>query len=250
MFFKNFLNMIFFKAFLFCLITSCSKHSVNITSNINDSTMINPDSTNYADTSKMYTFLALGDSYTIGQSVNEDERFPAQTISLLKSDSIKFSSLQYIATTGWTCENLLNAIANQNPNGSFDVVTLLIGVNDQYQNRDTTGYREKFTACLQKAILLAVNPQHVFVVSIPDYSVTPFAQNDDTTLIRKQIDEFNKINKEVTLANKISYTYITDLTREAKNDRSLIADDGLHPSGKEYAKWAALLAPEIKKVLR
>lgn len=250
MLFRNLFNMIFLKAILFCLITSCSKQSVNTISNNNDSTMINHDSTNNTDTSKTYTFLALGDSYTIGQSVNEDERFPAQTINLLKDDSIKFSSPKYIATTGWTCQNLLDAIASKNPKGPFDVVTLLIGVNDQYQKRDTTGYRENFTTCLQKAISLAVNPQHVFVVSIPDYSVTPFAQNDDTALIRKQIDEFNEINKEVTLLYKISYTYITELTREAKNDSSLIANDGLHPSGKEYAKWAALLAPQIKKILQ
>ena len=91
---------------------------------------------------------------------------------------------------------------------------------------------------------------HVFVLSIPDYSVTPFAQDSDTSQISKEIDEFNAINKEITLSYNISYTDITSLTREAKNDASLIASDGLHPSGKEYAKWAALLAPEIEKVLK
>ena len=139
----------------------------------------------------------------------------------------------------------------QNPQGPYDVVTLLIGVNDQYQHFDTGGYRIHFTQCLQNAIALAGNKKdHVFVLSIPDYSVTPFAANSDTAQIRKELDEFNAINKEITLSFNISYTDITPLTREAKNDASLIAGDGLHPSGKEYAKWAALLAPEIEKVLK
>ena len=200
---------------------------------------------------KKNTWLALGDSYTIGESVKEEDRFPAQTISLLNNDSLSFVNPQYIATTGWTCQNLLDAITQQNLQNTFDIVSLLIGVNDQYQNRDTAGYREKFTLCLQKAIALAGNKtNHVLVISIPDYSVTPFAANDDTELIRKQIDEFNAINKEVTLSYNINYVYITDLTRAAKTDASLIANDGLHPSAKEYAKWAALLTPQIEKALK
>ncbi len=162
-----------------------------------------------------------------------------------------FKTPEYIATTGWTTLILLNAIASQNPQGPYDVVSLLIGVNDQYQHMDTGGYRIHFTQCLQQAIALAGNrTNHVFVLSIPDYSVTPFAQNSDTMQIRKGIDQFNSINKEITESYQISYTNITPLTREAKNDASLIAGDGLHPSGKEYAKWAALLAPEIEKVLK
>ncbi|HEY2727848.1 MAG TPA: SGNH/GDSL hydrolase family protein, partial [Parafilimonas sp.] len=113
------------------------------------------------------------------------------------------------------------------------------------------GYRVHFNQCLLKAIALAGNKRdHVFVLSIPDYSVTPFAANSDTAEIRKEIDEFNAIDKAVALSFNISYTNITPLTREMKNDASLIAFDGLHPSGKEYAKWAALLAPEIEKALK
>lgn len=232
---------------LFCLayrqaglMISCTKHNSATTINNNDTIMNN----------KQYTWLALGDSYTIGESVNIEERFPAQTIGLLQNDSLIFSTPKYIATTGWTTQKLLDAVAEQKPAATFNVVTLLIGVNDQYQHRDTTGYREKFTACLQKAIELAGIREHVFVISIPDYSVTPFAMHGDTAMIRKQLDEFNAINKEVTISYQISYTDITQLTREAKTDSTLIAGDGLHPSGKEYAKWAALLAPEIAKVLK
>ncbi len=145
----------------------------------------------------------------------------------------------------------MNGIATKNPHGLYNVVSLLIGVNDQYQQFDTGGYRTDYTQCLQKAITLAGNKtDHVFVISIPDYSITPFAAGSDTAEIRRQIDEFNAINKEVTLSYNISYTDITPLTREAKTDASLIAGDGLHPSGKEYAKWAELLAPEIEKVLK
>ena len=197
------------------------------------------------------SWLTLGDSYTIGESVEELERFPAQTVSLLKKDSLIIKTLRYIATTGWTTQDLLSAVAAKNPQGPFDIVSLLIGVNDQYQQHDTTGYREGFTGCLRKAIELAGNKKdHVFVLSIPDYSVTPFAQHSDTNRIRKEIDEFNAINKAISLSFNISYTDITPLTREAKNDASLIAMDGLHPAAKEYANWAALLASQIKNVLK
>ncbi|HEY2725859.1 MAG TPA: GDSL-type esterase/lipase family protein [Parafilimonas sp.] len=244
------------QTFLFCLIMSCTKPAATPVLNNSDTTMNNNDSTNTdstdnSDTTNTYTWLALGDSYTIGQSVNEDERFPAQTISILNNKNLSFKTPEYIATTGWTTLNLLDAIAQQNLQPPYNVVSLLIGVNDQYQHFDTGGYRIHFTQCLQNAIALAGNkPEHVFVLSIPDYSVTPYAQNSDTAQIRKELDEFNAINKEITLLYNISYTDITPLTREAKNDASLIAGDGLHPSGKEYAKWAALLAPQIEKVLK
>jgi lysophospholipase L1-like esterase len=238
------------QTFLFCLAgltMSCTKSSIHSDMNNNDTT-INTDLTGNNTT---YTWLALGDSYTIGESVKEEERFPAQTISILKNKNILFKPPEYIATTGWTTLNLLDAITQQNPQEPYDVVSLLIGVNDQYQHFDTSSYKIHFAQCLQKAIALAGNKtEHVFVLSIPDYSVTPFAQNSDTAQIRKELDEFNAINKKVTLSYNISYTDITPLTREAKNDASLIAGDGLHPSAKEYAKWVELLAPEIKKVLK
>jgi len=199
---------------------------------------------------KQLTLLALGDSYTIGEAVQERERFAAQAISILKADGFNFSEPLYIATTGWTTQDLLNAISQQTLSTPYDIVSLLIGVNDQYQDLDTAGYRARFTECLEAAIRFAGdNRDHVFVLSIPDYSVTPFAADKDTAQIAKEIDEFNAINKAITLSYNISYVEITALSREAKEDPSLIASDGLHPSGKEYAKWATLLATEIKKVV-
>jgi len=227
----------FLQVILFCMLMNSSKDD---TMNLNYETM----------NERQYSWLALGDSYTIGESVNENERFPAQTITLLKAESLNFSEPHYIATTGWTTENLLDGIEQRKQDGPFDIVSLLIGVNDQYQHMDTADYRKHFNECLEKAIGFAGDKKNrVFVLSIPDYSVTPFAANSDITQIRTEIDEFNAINKAITLSYDISYIDITPLTREAENDTSLIAADGLHPSAKEYAKWAELLATEIKAVL-
>ena len=196
------------------------------------------------------TWLALGDSYTIGQSVTEAERFPAQTANLLKQSGINIGTPDYIATTGWTTDALSTAIQTQNPT-PHDVVSLLIGVNDQYQRHDTTGYRQKFTDLLIRSIQLANGKkENVFVLSIPDYSVTPFAAGGDTARIRLEIDWFNAINKNVTAAYNCTYLDITTSTREARYDAALIANDGLHPSGLEYRKWANRLAPLMLPVLK
>jgi lysophospholipase L1-like esterase len=196
------------------------------------------------------TYLALGDSFTIGQSVTESERFPQQTAAWLRINGINLVAPDYIATTGWTTGNLQNAINQRNP-VNHDVVSLLIGVNDQYQLHDTTGYRERFTLLLENAIQLARGKkEHVFVLSIPDYSVTPFALYYDTARIRLEIDWFNNINKQVTNIFKITYLDVTTSFREARNDRTLIATDGLHPSGLEYKKWADRLGPLMLPVLK
>lgn len=196
-------------------------------------------------------YLALGDSYTIGESVEDTERFPAQTAKLLGEQQINVSTPEYIAVTGWTTTDLLAAINLQNPAKDFDIVTLLIGVNDQYQHRDTNEYRTFFTELLNKSIDLAAGKKaHVFVLSIPDYSAAPFVDEADKASVSAQVDVFNAINKEVTLQNNITYIDITPATRQAVSDASLVANDGLHPSGKEYAVWANMLAPLIKKVLQ
>lgn len=197
-------------------------------------------------------YLALGDSYTIGEGVPVAERFPHQTMALLKGRGVNMQEPQYIAQTGWPTGSLLYAINATNPPDSFDVVSLLIGVNNQYQRRDTGQYRQEFTQCLKEAIRLAgKRPNRVFVLSIPDYSVTPFAaRNSDTARVSREIDQFNKINKQVTDSAGIVWIEITQGSREARLDPSLIANDGLHPSGREYAKWAAKLAEEMTKVLR
>lgn len=196
------------------------------------------------------TWLALGDSYTIGQGVEAADRFPTQTVNILRQAGINMNIPDYIATTGWTSGVLTNQVQSQNP-GQYDVVSLLIGVNDQYQTHDTTGYRQRFTGLLQKAIQLARGKkENVFVLSIPDYSVTPFAAFSDTARIRQEIDWFNAINRHVTQQLQCPYLDITPSTREALYDRTLLASDGLHPSKIEYRKWAVRLGPMVEAAVR
>lgn len=193
-----------------------------------------------------YTFLALGDSYTIGQSVAEAERFPNITVELLRNMGKGSALPKIIATTGWTTANLLSALNANPPGNNYDVVTLLIGVNNQYQGRSIAEYRSEFTQLLVKAIEYARgNKLHVFVLSIPDYGVTPFAQNSDTARIAREIDQFNSANKEISDAYGVNYLDITPISREGKVDATLHAIDGLHPSGKQYRRWATLLAPLV-----
>lgn len=197
-----------------------------------------------------YRYLALGDSYTIGQSVPADQRFPVQTTFLLFNQQVAIQQLSVIATTGWTTGNLISALNGNNLGNNFDFVTLLIGVNNQFQGRSKAEYRTEFTNLLNRAISHVGNRKNrVFVLSIPDYSVTPFAMNRDTALIAQQINEFNAINKSVTDSAGIIYLDITPISREGRNDPTLHASDGLHPSGKQYERWAALLAPIMKQSL-
>jgi len=191
-------------------------------------------------------FLALGDSYTIGQSVNEEDRFPNQTAAMLRFRGDSIANPEIIARTGWTTLNLQNAIVGKKISQPYRIVTLLIGVNDQFQTHDTAGYRERFHSLLKSAIKFAGDLRtHVFVLSIPDYSVTPFASSYDTMMIRTQIDQYNAINFSVSKQEAVNYVDITTSTREAVQDPTLIAADGLHPSGKEYKKWAMKLAELI-----
>lgn len=214
-----------------------------------EAVFVNPTPTPPASNAQK-SYLALGDSYTIGQSVSMQDRFPAKVVSILRSGGLALLDPVYVAQTGWTTSNLQTEINLINPPATFDVVTLLIGVNDQYQRMDTAGYATRFTALLEKAIQLASGrTSRVFVLSIPDYSVTPFVHPTDKPRVRAEIDAFNAINKRITLAYRVDYTDITPSTREAATNPALIAGDGLHPSGLEYAKWALLLAPKIKAAL-
>ncbi len=200
---------------------------------------------------KKHTLLCLGDSYTIGEAVSEQERFAMQAVALLKAEKVYFEEPVIIAQTGWTTDELALAIREKNLIGHFDYVTLLIGVNNQYRGRDLGNYRHEFHELLNIAIELADRkPTNVFVLSIPDWGVTPFAANDKRgkNIISEEIDLFNAINKDETLKVKAHYIDITPVSREAKTNPSFIAGDGLHPSGLMYAEWARLLAKELKRV--
>jgi lysophospholipase L1-like esterase len=203
-------------------------------------------------------YLALGDSYTIGESVRPEERYPEQVRRILaEKDHLDCGDPEIIAVTGWTTGNLLEALADakigEGGGPTYDAVSLLIGVNNQYQGRSLAEYRLQFGELLRKSIRLADNrPSHVLVLSIPDYSVTPFAraQGRDTTLIAAQIDLFNRINHELAQQYGVTYIDVTSESRKAGMNASLIAADGLHFSGEEYNAWARLMEPVLKEILK
>lgn len=193
--------------------------------------------------------LCLGDSYTIGEAVDETERFPMQAVELLKQQHIFFAPPTIIAKTGWTTDELSAAIKEKNLTGTYDVVTLLIGVNNQYRGRDLENYRKEFSALLETAFAYSDKKMfRVFILSIPDWGVTPFAANDKRgeKKISEEIDLFNVINKEETVKAKANYIDITPVSRQAKTNPALLATDGLHPSGKMYAEWAKQLSEAIQ----
>lgn len=211
--------------------------------------MKKPDKSNPMENKLSY--LALGDSYTIGEAVAETGRFPAQLVSSLTKNNIYFNSPEIIATTGWTTDELADAIKKKQSSllPRYDLVSLLIGVNNQYRGRDAEEYRTQFKDLLKTAIVFAGGEKsRVFVVSIPDWGVTPFAEGRDRKKIAEEIDLYNKINKEETLKEGIAYIDITPESRTAVNDKSLIASDGLHPSEKMYKEWVDLILPHVKKM--
>lgn len=183
-------------------------------------------------------FLALGDSYTIGQSVAVAERWPVQLVERLKSEkNLAADEPRIIATTGWRTDQLKAAIQSAaiTPE-SYNLISLLIGVNNQYQGRSAEVYAQEFEELLQMAIVLAGDKERVFVVSIPDYGYTPFGESNQAT-ISAQLDEFNRINKGIAERKGVLYINITDISRLGLQDPDLVAGDRLHPSGKMYKAW-------------
>lgn len=192
-------------------------------------------------------FLALGDSYTIGEAVAEEERWPVQLAQLLRQKGYNVQPPEIIATTGWRTDQLKEAIEKGTKRTVYDMVSLLIGVNNQYQGKSVESYRPEFEELLLKAIELAgKNKDRVFVVSIPDYGYTPFGR-EKQPLISAAIDAYNAANREIAEKHGVRYFYITDLTRKGLDDPSLVAPDGLHPSGKMYALWAEHIAAGLKQ---
>jgi lysophospholipase L1-like esterase len=200
----------------------------------------------------MHSYLALGDSYTIGEQVIAEENFPHQTVSLLNEKyNLQVASPKIIAVTGWTTNELDAAIKQENLKQTFDFVTLLIGVNNQYRGRDIENYKEEFTDLLNQTIAFAKgNPDHVFVLSIPDWGVTPFAEGKDRSDIAQKIDQYNSANKTITEAHKCHYLDITASTRKNGTDETFLTPDKLHYSSKEYKQWAEGLAPLIANALK
>ncbi len=195
-------------------------------------------------------YLALGDSYTIGESVSESERFPNQLASLL-GESGYVAEVTVIARTGWTTSELWDGIQKVDLKPPYDLVSLLIGVNNQYRGYDSEKYREEFVFLLNQSVEYAGGDvNRVFVFSIPDWGVTPFASGQDRARISAEINLFNFINYEEAEKAGVHYVDITPISRKAVGEVNLIAADGLHPSGEMYAQWVETAFPEVLDALK
>lgn len=196
------------------------------------------------------TFLALGDSYTIGEGVPLHQNFPYQTVQLLRQMGKQITAPEIIAKTGWTTDELQTALQGYFFKTPYTFSSLLIGVNNQYRGRNVIDYKKELEQLMHQAIkFTGGNTDHVFVLSIPDYSVTPFAKEKDIQKITAEIDLFNDACETFSKAHGVHYINITDSTRAAKNDVTLLAPDGLHPAAKEYQKWASLLSQKMASFL-
>ena len=201
---------------------------------------------------KQRSYLALGDSYSIGEGVAENARWPMQLARALREDGIAIADPRIIARTGWTTDELGSAMDAAEPLGEWDVVSLLIGVNDQYRGHEVDDYLGRFTALLQRAITLADSrPRHVFALSIPDWGVTPFARASgrDLNVISDELDAYNAAAREICAAHGVAFVDITQGSRELSLQPNMLVEDGLHPSAEMYAEWTQLALPVVRQLL-
>jgi len=214
------------KLFLFCLTSLVYSQTITIDTNV--------------------TMLALGDSYTIGESVEIRERWPHQFVAELKKLGVSAEYPDYIATTGWTTRNLIQGIGSQlDEDKQYNLVSILIGVNNQYQGMDMAGYEPDLREILDQALeIVDQNLSRVFMLSIPDYAFTPFGKGNER--ITKEIDDYNAINQRIAAEYKIAYIDITPISRNGLDNPSLVAGDGLHPSADQYRQWVQAILSKKK----
>ena len=196
------------------------------------------------------SYLALGDSYTIGEGVAADGRWPMQLVARLHGEGMAVDAPVIVATTGWTTDELSSAMDRATLVPHYTLVTLLIGVNNQYRGRAASEYREQFVALLDRAVTLAGDPQRVVVVSIPDWGVTAFAEGRDRTAIGRELDVYNAIGRDETIRAHARWVDITDVSREAGARKDMLVDDGLHPSAAQYALWTDRILPAARAALK
>jgi lysophospholipase L1-like esterase len=195
------------------------------------------------------SYLALGDSYTIGEGADEHERWPVQLARSLRDRGTDLAEPRIIAKTGWTTTELLQAIDASDASGQWDLVTLLAGVNDQYRGYGVDVYRSTFSALLRRALGLAKLPRRLVVLSIPDWGVTPFAEGRDRAAIGRELDSFNHVAASLATGAGAAFVDITPLTRLAATDAALLVSDGLHPSGIMYRMWVERVLPVAARAL-
>ncbi len=233
------MHKMYMKPFLFILCIlffSCSKSSLQST---------NTDSTSFS-------YLALGDSYTIGTSVANSKNFPRQLIDSLSNYGLKNEKFDILATNGWTTANLINGLNNANFNiKAYDLVSLLIGVNNQYRGQPIETFETEFRILIDRAISYSkLGKSHVVIVSIPDYSVTPFVSEGNKTKVEQEIKMYNDLSKKIADELEITYIDITPISKKAKDDLTLLASDNLHPSVKMYSLWVNLMINDILEILK
>ena len=253
---KNYLVLLLLAGLMACSTSSDSYSSPPISEEIdttggnggtdNEEEEEEDDSNNTTTQNQTIKILSLGDSYTIGQSVCETCKFPEQLKDSLNVNlDYTAYELTVIAQTGWTTTSLINAVESIDPPNDFDLVTLLIGVNNQFTNRPFEVYESEFANLVNKAISYGTyNPANVIVISIPDYAFTPFGQNfgnpEETTA---EIQQYNDFAEAYCAENGISYVYITDITQQGLENTALVASDGLHPSELAYSLFVERLLP-------
>lgn len=197
-------------------------------------------------------YLALGDSYTIGEGIDADDRWPVRLADTLRSEGLAIDAPQIVATTGWTTDELDAGIDAAAPVGPFDLVSLLVGVNDQYRGREVAAYAPAFLALLERAIGFAGgDAAKVFVLAIPDWGVTPFGAHSgrDTGAIARELDAYNARAASICAARNVAFVDIAPVSRARGGEPDMLADDGLHPSAMLHALWTALALPVARRVL-
>lgn len=200
-----------------------------------------------------FSYLALGDSYTIGESVEKEASFPYQLKTLLAIRGFDLSDPVIIAKTGWTTDELIAAIKEAQIKDRYDLVTLLIGVNNQYRGNSIDSYRVDFLSLLEQAISFSSKGKsNVVVVSIPDWSASPYglSSNKSNDVISAEIELFNTVNREISKSAGVKYVDITPISMRGLAEPDLLAEDGLHPSRKMYEEWVNVIFHEIEKVLK
>jgi lysophospholipase L1-like esterase len=251
--FLSLLSLTFLTLFLGCLEehtdTAAKIKNDSTTATIPEDTMVKMPNDSLSVVPDSVTYLALGDSYTIGESVSEKERWSVQLTELLKKEKIRITGPDIIARTGWTTSELASAIESSGNKKKYTIVSLLIGVNNQYRGQSLSQYATEFKDLLETAIVFADGqPSKVFVLSIPDWGVSPAGEGRSVE-IGYQIDRFNEVAEHECDLRNITFINITDISRRAKETPEYIASDHLHFSGSMYALWAEAALPEVKKKL-
>ena len=237
------IHLIFKIFFLLIFINGCTSNTnynyedLNInTDDFSDSLIVEDNLNNQSESPN--SFIALGDSYTIGEGVNEDERWPNQFVDVAYENGVDFDQPMIIAETGWKTYDLLNAINQTNFTKKYDYISLLIGVNNQFNSRPIDEFEEDLNKLMDEMKRIKKNDGNIIIISIPDWGYTPFGESNDMSDISEKINLFNSSLRKFASTNDLKYVDVTEISRRAINEPDLITNDNLHPSGIMYLEWA------------